>query len=368
MPEVINDKLFSFGCLPSPVDYRDILLSAVKAPPAKYPDSYEVDISSLPVNNQGSIGSCVGQGLQKKKQVAELLETKKVIDLSARFIYAMAKTMDGFSGEGTFARTALQALQKYGCLTDKVFPNDNSLTHAEYINTSTLLDTDYKDALKFAIKNFASVAPTEDGLKQGIMNGGVVVVVKLDHSWWTKTDGTFSFDKNDILPLRIPANDASYHLVFMYKWDKDGGGKTRFWIRNSWGKEWADGGNGYFVFEDYKDSLIEAWTFVDLPNDWQDELKKLPPEDQFRHFFPQQIFYRQKNKEVEYLQIALKIDGVFPKDQITTGYYGDITKKAVKDFQTKYKVAPQTEIDALDGKIVGKKTLKKLNELFSKSP
>lgn len=366
MPEKINDKLFNLGCLPSPVDYRDILLSAVKTAPAMYPDSYEVDISSLAVNNQGLIGSCVGQGIQKKKQVTELAETKKIVDLSPRFIYAMAKTMDEYSGEGTYPRTALQALQKYGCSTEKVFPNDITLSHQQYIDIKDITDADLKEALKYAIKNFASVTTTEDGLKQGIMNGGIVVVVKLDHSWWTKSDGTFSFDKGDILPLRPPKDEASYHLVFMYKWDKDGGGKTRFWIRNSWGKEWADGGNGYFTFEDYKNNLIEAWTFVDLPNDWQDELKKLPPQEEFQHFFPQRIFYRQKNKEVEYLQIALKIDGTFPKDQITTGYYGDITKKAVYDFQTKHKVAPQTEIDAVDGKIVGQKTLKKLNELFSK--
>lgn len=368
MPEVINDKLFSFGCLPSPIDYRDILLSAIKALPTSYPDSYEVNISTLAVNNQGLIGSCVGQALQKKKQVAELIETKKIIDLSPRFIYALSKTMDGYSGEGTYPRAALQVLQKYGCSIERVLPNDTTLTHEQYINASNLTEADYKEALKYAIKNFAYVQPTENELKQGIMNGGVVITMKLDHSWWTKKDGTFSFDKAEILPLRPPTNEHSYHLVFMYKWDKDRSGKTRFWIRNSWGKEWAEDGNGYFIFDDYKDSLVEAWTFVDLPNEWQEEVKKLPPEDDFRHFFPRQLFYRQKNKEVEYLQIALKIDGTFPKNQITTGYYGDITKKAVKDFQIKYKVAPLTELDAVDGKIVGNKTLKKLNELFNKFP
>ena len=89
-----------------------------------------------------------------------------------------------------------------------------------------------------------------------------------------------------------------------------------------------------------------------------------PPD--FKHRFIANLRFGEKSNEVKALQDALKIDGTFPKNVISTGFYGNITAKAVYAFQTKYKVASPQELISLKGQIAGKKTRAKLNQLFNK--
>lgn len=86
----------------------------------------------------------------------------------------------------------------------------------------------------------------------------------------------------------------------------------------------------------------------------------------FKHAFNQDIKFGSSGVEVKALQDALKIDGVFSKNVISTGYYGDITRVAVVVFQKKYRVASPQEIASLNGRVVGPKTRAKLNQLFNK--
>lgn len=85
------------------------------------------------------------------------------------------------------------------------------------------------------------------------------------------------------------------------------------------------------------------------------------PAPVFNHIFAADITYGQRTVEVEWLQKGLNILGYkIP----LTGYYGDITKAAVKDFQIKYKVANIAVLAWNGGKLVGPATRNKLNELL----
>lgn len=72
-----------------------------------------------------------------------------------------------------------------------------------------------------------------------------------------------------------------------------------------------------------------------------------------------------ENPSVVAMQKAFKILGVFPREVQETGNYFNITRLAVLQFQKRYSIASPQEIAFLDGKVVGPKTLKKLNELFA---
>lgn len=83
----------------------------------------------------------------------------------------------------------------------------------------------------------------------------------------------------------------------------------------------------------------------------------------FSHEFKVYIGYGQRNEEVLWLQKALNLLGYkIP----LTGYYGNITKASVKDFQTKYKLANWITIQYINGRWVGPATRNKLNELLKK--
>jgi peptidoglycan hydrolase-like protein with peptidoglycan-binding domain len=75
------------------------------------------------------------------------------------------------------------------------------------------------------------------------------------------------------------------------------------------------------------------------------------------------MVFGERSEEVRWLQKALKQYGFFPANVLETGYYGTITQKAVKDFQYFYKVASSIELLIVNGKRVGVKTRRKLNEL-----
>jgi hypothetical protein len=139
-------------------------------------------------------------------------------------------------------------------------------------------------------------------------------------------------------------------------------GKKYIKFINSWGKEWGENGYGY-AGEDYFTSgkVFNAITLVDLPNDWQKE-KEQPV---FKHNFYRDIVFGERSEEVRALQKALKIDGTFPQNIPETGYYGEITRRAVFEFQKKYKVASLNEILFVRGRRVGVKTRSKLNQLFN---
>jgi peptidoglycan hydrolase-like protein with peptidoglycan-binding domain len=70
------------------------------------------------------------------------------------------------------------------------------------------------------------------------------------------------------------------------------------------------------------------------------------------------------NADVKALQAILKAEGLFP-DVECTGNYFQVTQQGVRKFQEKYKVAIAVELALVDGKRVGSKTLKRLNELYS---
>ena len=66
-------------------------------------------------------------------------------------------------------------------------------------------------------------------------------------------------------------------------------------------------------------------------------------------------------KDIQMLQDKLKSLGLFPSNLPSTGYYGNITAKAVYAFQVKYNVDNMTVLNSLKGRKVGSKTLSTLN-------
>lgn len=381
---------FSHGAIPSPRDYRDIPLAAVgpdedETYAASMPSSYFVNVDALPVWNQKKIGSCVGHAAGKYKQLLDLKEVGEIVKYSPRFLYAIAKARDGYTGEGTYPRLVAKILKDVGCATEETVPNNADLTHEEYVYN--------RDESKIPGKEEA--APGQIGgyafpdvknilsLKKAIIEyQGAMLLMRVGEEWWKKTDGTSSWNAADIIPLRAPKQVTSGHEVYLYGFEdviENGIARTKFYIFNSWSVAWGLSGKAWFYHDEQKPYLDEAITFVDLPNDLKKRLSELPDANTFRYNFTKDIPAGSRGPDVVALQTALMIDGQFDRElytellkEGTLGYFkpDGVTQKALLAFQIKHLVpSGQSTVQALitlNGKNCGPKTRAVLNSLFNK--
>lgn len=96
------------------------------------------------------------------------------------------------------------------------------------------------------------------------------------------------------------------------------------------------------------------------------EFKKEEKESVQPNKFEVDLKIGDSGKEVRYLQLSLQDLGFFPSNINPTGYYGGITRQAVKDFQKKYEKSILWSIGLkLPTGYFGPSTRKKLNEIIS---
>lgn len=238
-------------------DYRDIPLAKVQAPVA-VPAKHITDISKIPVLNQREIGACVGHAIATALTYINYQETKQIEYLSPRFIYALAKQLDGNPlNEGTQPRLGAKVTTDNGCATDEIVNNDTFLTHAQYIK----LDLNQKvidNAKPYKTKGYAFVPITAEALKQAIYQNGVITI----------TIGCGEITNKEIKK----GTESGYHYIALFGYETIGT-DTIFHYRNSWGDTWGKNGNGKFSFKDFNGYMFDAIAYVDLPNQLKEEAK-----------------------------------------------------------------------------------------------
>jgi hypothetical protein len=297
------------GCIPSPLDKRDILLSAVQAPIPlnQLPESFIIPYK-LTVLNQNGYPACVGFSAASLKAEKERRE-QKLIDFDGLWLYNKCKELEGNNLPGTYLRLAMKVLKDIG---------------AKPLNE---LET---EASKYKIGAYAKVDDvTFDGIKSAIYQNGVLIsgFYGSDQGWQNAY----------IRPPKF-GEEIWGHAIALIGFLKD-------YIvgQNSWGIGWGDQGL-FFIPKTYIESsnFMEAWaSLVDLPDDFVTIEKPI-------HAFTINMKQGDKNKEVVWLQKCLKYLGVFPLVIDCTGFYGQITVQAVRLFQTSYGLTQTGAINATD--------------------
>jgi hypothetical protein len=238
-------------------DYRDIPLAKVQAP-VELPKKYLTDLSIIPVLNQRGLGACVGHAIATALTYINYQETKQVEYLSPRFIYGLAKQLDGRPDEeGTQPRIGAKITTDNGCALDKDLPNDTFLTHRQYISIG-LSEALKASSKPFKTKGYAFIPITQNDLKQAIFQNKVI---------------TLTIGCGEITTKEIKKGNASgYHYICVYGYETIGT-DTIFYYRNSWGDNWGNKGDGKFSFKDFNGFIFDAIAYVDLPNNFIEEAK-----------------------------------------------------------------------------------------------
>lgn len=258
-------------------------------------------------------------------------------------------------------REILTIAIKQGWAREAILPsyqNGNPPGEAFMQRSQDITDEVRADAMKAKALSYANVGLNIDTIAQATRDnkGCIIGIVGSNNGTWSS-----AFPKPP-----TASQDRWYHWLYVGKAKMINGVKY-LGVHNSWGT--AAGEEGWqWISEEYVNALIpgdshggkaiwDVWTVV-----YNDQ----PVTPGFTHNFGSDIASNQSGAEVVALQKALQIDGEFPSTVPTTGFYGDITRRAVLAFQLRYKVDTATVLNQLAGKKVGPKTRAQLNILFNK--
>lgn len=328
---------YPLGAIENPEDVRDIHISAVQAP-IPVPPTYKTDISTLVVEHQGQHGTCVWQAISKLVETYQEKSGKMHDNLSARSGYILTKEIDGIPDiQGTYPRVGAKVLVDSGVATETVVPDDNTLPYQDYMSFT------FTDAVKTAMKQnklpgYAFIPNDLNAIKQAIFQNGVVVgSLPVDSNWF-------------IGIIKRVTRPVGYHYTLWYGYDEEG-----IFARNSWGKEWGDGGNFYFKWEDYNDTARDIIAFLPIPKEVLDNVKGT------NYKFLRTMKFGDRNNDIVELQKRLDKEGVWDVIVPKTGYYGSETAKAVLRYQIRQKIAPQVQLERDRGWYCGPLTIRELN-------
>lgn len=245
------------GAIPPEPDTRDALYGAFETTDV-FAEEFELPRLGN-IHNQADKPSCVGETGSRIVEYANRKEGYNVSN-SGRYLYGWAKQTDGLPNfEGTTVKEVLKYLINKGCSPLTVWPDDVSLSYAEYIKKPSP-EADNK-AIPYKIKGYVALT-TPAEIKDYITKYELPVFMGVNGNN-TAWGGAVVTSANNYTFQR-PIGSLVGHLVTCVGWN------SRGWrIENSWTEYWADGGRATIPY-DFPTLQQVAYGIYDLPTNWPD--------------------------------------------------------------------------------------------------
>lgn len=310
-------------------------------------DPYIVSmLKTIEIQDQAQSFSCLAQAGALALSIDNWIEEGRYIRMSARSFYPFRRNKPG---EGMWVND-LGNLVKTGAIFESVLPSEkkdetgmNDIS--DYVPSFDVVRKVYK------AKNYFWIPVSTIDECAAILNSGrsVVIAVRFGSNEWEKVVPTINSAETKYGHGIVLLPKAS----FIYE------GKKAAMLQDSWGVK--SGINGRRILtEDWftKGRVFAAIWFEDMNN-----LTALNPSLELPKFnFTKDLTVGSRGDDVAMLQRCLGYlqdkDGyLFPLVQEPTGYYGGITRSAVKRFQALNGLSQTGIFDAV--------TRKKANEIFA---
>ena len=241
----MEDK-FILGAIDSPVDLRDYDYSMVSgsSEEIEVPESFELDYD-IPIQNQGSIESCVAHAL---------MEMKSYIDndmYSIGFLYGNRSYTD-HQESGLVPRQALKNLVKYGDCFKESF--DYNIEYPDVKNKMSEIGMDKLLTEAAGHKSLAYVSLNSDEIKEYLVKykKPIMIVVRVYQNFYNAKSN------KGIIPSEPVGAYKGNHAMVITGYEKD-----TLKIANSWGNT---GDNGYYYLDINSYIIKELWALEDEKN------------------------------------------------------------------------------------------------------
>ncbi|MDR3564432.1 MAG: C1 family peptidase [Negativicutes bacterium] len=240
-------------CKPTPIRLTDpIFHSCCFERAAHLPAKVDLRSGCSPVVDQGELGSCTANAIASGlREFLLLKEGQPLTSLSRLFLYYKERELEGTTGEdsGAMIGDGMRILKEVGVCPEADWPYDIST----FANPPTARDI--ADAAAFKIDSYHRI-PSLIMLKAALAEGLIVPTgITVYQSFASeKVAGTG----------RIPMPKRREEILGGHAVDTVGydctGKKTKYLLRNSWGKGW--GQDGYFEMDEavFKKLVTDMWT------------------------------------------------------------------------------------------------------------
>jgi len=316
-------------------DWQALEVFAPKAP--VFREVKENEWKRYQVRNQDGSGSCVANTVAKMLEVKRFIAKNDVVKFSHAPIYINRsnKPQGGMVGQD-----ALQLAVKYSSCPETEMPSENK-------NDAQLdamqMPLHFEDINNYVKPNAYLMLPLDFDYVASMVEqeGAVMIWVDTSYSCWQKdiptAGGKGGGVRHSITVVDAITLNGVQYLV----------------IEDSWGRFGKYNGQRLITREFFKDAVFFSAVLTEFVYDIDDTA--------IFTTFDYPLEYKMENEEVRRLQRYLKAKGFFPQNKEVTKFYGNITAKAVYDFQVAHNVASLAELNQLKGRRVGAKTLQVIN-------
>lgn len=267
----------------------------------------------LPIRNQNGSGACVSYAVATLLGVENYLEEGKFVNLSPRAIYARGYQPEG----GMFYEQALKLGSDNGSSLENLIPSD--LKNEEEMRK--LEDEKESDRLIGKIYRggaFIYLPKDIDAVASFIQKGKAVAIGTRFNSG--------GFSNGEVILTENGTYGHAITGVDFTLWK----GEKALVFQNSWGSSWGFNGLGIITETQFKSGgYVLSTYYEELKNEVRTDIKPR------LKLYATSMKVGDSNGEVMKMQIMLQYFGFFPAGVKCTGYYGGITRQAVKDYQLK---------------------------------
>lgn len=275
------------------------------------------EVRQFPVQNQGGKSDCVAESRRKLYRIIFWVNRALDLDFSSVELYRRRKN---YPAPGMGAYDVMTLCREGGMTLNVLVPSDEKTTEAE-ANAYVLEPHNVDIAKVFTIPNELVFTPGDLDVPAGTIQKtrkGVMAWYYFTAEEWSREVPVLIADMADERDPRALRHSIVLIEPAIYQ------GKKGFWMEDS---AHFGGISRRFITEEFHRKR-NFW--MSYPINFQFEKGSVNDSRKPRYV----------ENDVRSLQNCLKWEGLFPNNVESTGVFGPITTKAVKDFQTKYGLEP----------------------------